>query len=173
MKIRVYFIIFFLPLLVAISCTKIKSLPDEPYIKFTSFSIFDTTDILGNTIKGGRLKFYFEDGDGDLGLAIPDKNQNLDSINMFLTLYRVNNGKTVLAPDNDPFKPSGYRIPYMERIGQNKILKGNIAVIFFYFFCSSEDSIKYDFYVKDRADNSSNIDSTPVLPVFYNGVYEK
>ena len=42
----------------------------------------------------------------------------------------------VPAPDNDPLKPSSYRIPYMERLGQNKILKGTISVTFLYLFYS-------------------------------------
>ena len=43
----------------------------------------------------------------------------------------------VPAPDNDPFKPIAYRIPYMERLGQNKILKGTISVTFLYLFYST------------------------------------
>ena len=73
------------------------------------------------------------------------------------------------APDNDPFKPTGFRIPYMERLGQNKILKGNISVIFFYLFYTEEDTIRYDFYVKDRAGNLSNSVSTSLIPVYYSG----
>jgi hypothetical protein len=70
-------------------------------------------------------------------------------------------------------KPTGYRIPYMERTGQNKILKGNISVIFMYLFYSEEDSIRYDFYIKDRAENLSNTVSTGIIPLFYNGTYEE
>lgn len=70
-------------LLFSVSCRKIEKLPPEPSIKFTSFEVFDSTDILGNIDKGGRLKFYFEDGDGDLGLQAPQDN-NTDSTNLFL-----------------------------------------------------------------------------------------
>jgi hypothetical protein len=155
-----------------VSCGKIDSLPVEPYIKYTSFAVFDTIDLLGNTVKGGRLKFYFEDGDGNVGLAPPSaEDETFDSINLFLTLYRVNNGSVTPAPENDPFKPTGYRIPYMERTGQNKILKGDISVVFMYLFYSQEDSIKYDFYIKDRDENLSNVASTGIIPVFYNGTY--
>jgi hypothetical protein len=147
-------------------------LPDEPKIEYTSFSVFDTIDILGNSAKGGRLKFYFEDGDGDLGLPAPTPDGIGDSINLFLTLYRINDGVSEPAPSDDPFEPSGYRIPYMEILGQNKILKGTIAVTFFYLFYSPEDTIKYDFYVRDRADHVSNTASTSEIPVAFNGVYE-
>jgi hypothetical protein len=61
----------------------------------------------------------------------------------------------------------------MERTGQNKILKGDISVIFFYLFYTQEDTIRYDFYIKDRAGNSSNSASTSLIPVYFPGVYEE
>jgi len=173
MKIKVFPAIVLFSLLAIASCGKIQTLPPEPHIEYTSFTLFDTTDLLGNKIMGGRLNFYFEDGDGDLGLAVPDKTEEADTINLFVTLYRMNDGKISPAPANDPFKPTGFRIPYMERTGQNKILKGDISVIFFYLFYSKEDTIRYDFKIKDRAGNLSNTVSTSVIPVFYPGVYEK
>jgi hypothetical protein len=172
MKIKICPVIVDLAIFALISCTKIDKLPVEPRIKYTSFTVFDTTDILGNTVKGGRLKFYFEDGDGNVGLPVPSaEEENFDSINLFLTLYRVNNGSVVQATDNDPLKPTGYRIPYMERTGQNKLLKGDISVVFLYLFYTEEDSIRYNFYIKDRAENLSNTDSTGVIPLFHNGIY--
>jgi hypothetical protein len=172
MKIKICLVTVFFPLLALVSCGKIDTLPDVPRIEYTSFTVFDTTDLLGNIVKGGRLKFYFEDGDGNVGLPVPSEEEgSLDSINLFLTLYRMNNGSITQAPDNDPLKPTGYRIPYMERTGQNKILKGNISVVFMYLFCTEEDSIRYDFYIKDRAENLSNTVSTGVIPLFNNGIY--
>ena len=171
--IKVFPAIVLFSILAIVSCVKIQSLPPEPHIEYTSFTLFDTTDLLGNNIMGGRLKFYFEDGDGDLGLDVPEGLKEADTINLFVTLYRMNNGKISPAPDNDPFKPTGFRIPYMERPGQNKILKGDISVIFFYLFYSKEDTIRYDFNIKDRAGNLSNTVSTSLIPVFFPGVYEK
>ena len=173
MKIKVVPAIVLFSLLAMASCGKIETLPPEPHIEYTNFTVFDTTDLLGNTIMAGKLKFYFEDGDGDLGLAVPEDTEAADTINLFVTLFRMNNGKISPAPDNDPYKPTGFRIPYMERTGQNKILKGDISVIFFYLFYSKEDSIRYDFYIKDRAGNLSNTVSTSVIPVYYPGVYEE
>ncbi|NMC38021.1 MAG: hypothetical protein GYA41_06835 [Bacteroidales bacterium] len=153
------------------SCIKIQTLPPEPRVEYTSFEIFDTLDLLGNTVKGGELKFYFEDGDGDLGYLPPEAEEEVDSANLFFTLYRINNGVEILAPEDDPLKPSDYRIPYMERQGQNKILKGTISITFLYLFYSIEDSIKYDFYIKDRSGNVSNTASTSVISLFNNGTY--
>ena len=45
----------------------------------------------------------------------------------------------------------------MERLGQNKILKGTISVTFLYRLILPADTIKYDFYIKDRAYNVSNV----------------
>jgi len=154
------------------SCTKIEHLSPVPSIKFTSFSIFDTTDILGNVSKAGKLKFYFEDGDGDVGLNPPTGNQ-IDSTNLFFTLYRKTDGVLVPAAENDPLYPSSYRIPYMERLGQNKILKGTITVTFLYLFYEPTDTIKYDFYIKDRALNESNVASTSEVVISENDVYSK
>jgi len=155
------------------SCKKVEQLPAAPHIEYTSFTIFDTTDILGNNSKGGRLKFHFEDGDGDLGLNAPSQSDTLaDSTNLFFTLFRKEGGVMVAAPDNDPLKPSSYRIPYMERLGQNKILKGTISVTFLYLFYSPSDTIRYDFYIKDRALNESNVASTSEIVLSVNKTYD-
>ncbi len=166
-----YLLIIFSSILVLDSCKKVEQLSAVPQIEFTSFTIFDTTDILGNHSKGGRLKFKFQDGDGDLGLDAPTQGQ-VDSTNLFFTLFRKVNGVMVPAAANDPLTPSEYRIPYMERLGQNKILKGSISVIFMYLFYSPTDTISYDFYIKDRALNSSNVASTSEIEVSVNKTYE-
>ena len=166
-----YLVIVLIIIFVLDSCRKVEQLPAVPHIEFTSFTIFDTTDILGNNSKGGRLRFYFEDGDGDLGLNAPTGDQT-DSTNLFLTLFRKEGGVMMPAPDNDPLKPSPYRIPYMERTGQNKILKGTISVTFLYLFYSPTDTIRYDFYIKDRALNESNVASTSEIVLSVNNTYK-
>jgi len=153
------------------SCHKVEQLSAVPHIEYTSFTIFDTTDILGNTSKGGRLKFHFEDGDGDLSLDAPSASQT-DSTDLFFTLYRKVGGIMVQAPDNDPLKPSAYRIPYLEKLGQNKILKGTISVTFLYLFYSPADTIRYDFYIEDRALNVSNVASTNEIVLSVNKTYK-
>jgi hypothetical protein len=154
------------------SCTEIRQVVPEPYIEYKSFSVFDTTDILGNSCKGGKLKFYFEDGDGNLGLEPPEATEG-DTTNLFFTLFRKIDGEMQQVDDDDPMKPSSYRIPYMEREGQNKILKGTIYITFIYLFYEVEDNdtIRYDFYLKDRADNLSNTVSTNEIPLSFNGIY--
>jgi len=154
------------------SCRKIEQLPDEPSIEFINFHVFDTTDILGNVCKGGKLNFYFEDGDGDLGLKTPEAGE-IDTTNLFLTLFRKTHGVMVQVPGDDPLKPLNYRIPYMERTGQNKILKGTISVTFLYLFYSPDDTdtVRYEFYIKDRADHVSNTASTGEIELSVNNIY--
>ena len=154
------------------SCRKVEQLPSIPKIEFTSFEIFDTTDILGNEGKAGRLNFYFEDGDGDVGLNEPSDYQ-VDTTNMFMDLYRKTDGVMVLSTDKtDPLLPSSsYRIPYMSRQGQNKILKGTISVILLYRNYSPTDTVRYDFYITDRALNESNVASTSEIVISVNDIY--
>jgi hypothetical protein len=154
------------------SCRKIEQLSPVPNIRYTSFTIFDTTDILGNESKGGKLLFYFEDGDGDVGLKVPTDN-SADSTNLFFTLYRKKDGQMVPAETGDPLYPSAYRIPYMERLGQNKILKGTIQVTFLYLFFEPGDTIQYDFFLKDRANHESNSATTSEIPISVNNTYSK
>lgn len=170
MKPALYFIL--IAIILTVSCKKIEQQDPVPMVEFTSFTIFDTTDILGNYAKGGRLKFYFEDGDGDLGLNAPEGDIT-DSTNLIFTLYRKTDGIMVSTPANDPLQTSSYRIPYMEREGVNKMLKGTIAVTFFYLFYTDSDTIMYDFYIKDRAGNESNIAHTNEIVLSSNGVYRK
>jgi hypothetical protein len=168
-----YPIIILMIIFASFSCKKIQQLPATPHIDFTSFTVFDSIDPLGNFVKAGRLKFDFQDGDGDLGLDAPTANQT-DSTNLFFTLYRKTGGSMLPVPDNDLLKPSSYRIPYMERLGQNKILKGTITVAFLYLFYESRDSnvVRYDFYIKDRALNESNVASTSEISLSVNKTYK-
>jgi hypothetical protein len=141
------------------SCVKVEKLPATPSITFTSFETYDYVDTLGNQDRVGKLKFHFQDGDGDLGLNAPTT-PGEDSVNLFFNMFRVTGGGLVPAADNDPLKPSPYRIPYLTQIGQNQVLTGTISVTFLYLFYSPADTIEYEFYIKDRAGHVSNTIST-------------
>jgi len=171
MRINKYPVLCLITVLTLHSCTKIEHLSPIPYIRYTSFTVFDTVTLL-DSYKAGRLNFYFEDGDGDLGLKVPSGDQT-DSTNLFFTLFRKTDGIMVPASEDDPIYPSSYRIPYMVRLGQNKILKGNISVIFLYLSYSPDDTISYDFWIKDRALNISNVASTSEIVLSVNNIYSK
>ncbi len=84
-------------LLLAGACGRIEQLSPVPRIEFRSFAVFDTVDLLGNEAKGGRLKFYFEDGDGNIGLNEPTEEES-DTNNLFMTLYSKTNCTMNPAP---------------------------------------------------------------------------
>jgi hypothetical protein len=162
-----------LPALIVMSCSPFENLPDEPKVEFRSFTLFDSTDILGNKLKAGVMTFYFEDGNGDLGLSDPDSTSTTDTTNLFLTLYRKNNGVFKEVDDNDILKPSAYRIPYLIPIGQNDILRGTVDITLLYFIYKNTDTLYYDYWVKDRAGNISNIDSTCVIVLGNSGIFTR
>lgn len=139
-------------ILLPASCKKIQQIPPEPVISFKAFSMFDSTTILGNTHKAGLLEFYFEDGDGDIGLSQPyPGDTNPDTTNLTFYIYKKENGLF-----DEPSDSLGYRIPYIERIGQNQILKGTIEITFLYIGYLESDTIFYEFFLEDRAGNISN-----------------
>jgi len=168
-----YFVLIIFTVIAFGACRKIQQMPPEPRIEFRNFAIFDTIDILGNECKGGRLNFYFEDGDGDLGLDYPSTDM-ADTTNLFLVLFRKTGGIMVQVPDDDIMKPYSYRIPYMESPAQNKILKGTVTVTFLYLFYDPEenDTVRYDFFVEDRAGNISNTETTCEIALSFNDLYK-
>jgi hypothetical protein len=166
-------LIVFVTIISLASCIPFEKLPPEPKIEFRAFTLYDTVDILGNAAKAGKLTFYFEDGDGDLGWPEADTGTYTTNTNLFFQLYRRKNGVFELAPPTDPLYPSEYRIPYMEVQGQNKILRGTIDVSMIYFFYDPTDTLYYNFWVRDRAGNDSNTDSTCIFIMGVNSTCKK
>jgi hypothetical protein len=152
----------------------LRNYPIPPSVEFRYFKVFDTTDILGNVYKAGKLNFYFEDGDGNIGIDPPEDNDD-DTVNLFLKLYRKSGTQIVLVTDpDDVLKPSDYRIPYMERTGRNPILRGTISVFFLYqnYDPADNDTVRYEFFLKDRTDNVSNTGVTNDIALSYNKIYK-
>ena len=143
-----------------LSCEKVESISDIPYIEFKSFDLRDTVDILGNEIKIGELVFKFEDGDGDIGIEQPDSVYFIDpAYNLFFTLFEKIDGEFVEVEETELETPLNYRIPFIENIGQNKTLRGEIKVEFYYLLMLY-DTVKYEFYIIDRAEHQSNVETT-------------
>ncbi|MCD6565923.1 MAG: hypothetical protein J7K53_08255 [Bacteroidales bacterium] len=150
-------------LLSGLSCKKIESLPEIPSISFKNFTLIDTIDALGNEGKIGELTFDFEDGDGDIGLTQPDSlSADSTNFNLFFTLFSKTNGEFIEVSENDLETPLNYRIPYIEKEGQNKALKGEIQVDFIYLLFEY-DTIRYSFFILDRALHKSNVEITPEI----------
>ena len=154
--------------------------PEVPSIEFTSFEIFDTTDaLLGNNMKAGRLKFRFEAVDFGMNSPRfdPTNPELADTTNLRLTLYRKIGGVMQLVTDsNDPLlSDPAYRVPYLEKVGQSKVLRGEIIISMLYMSYNPNptDTIKYDFFIIDRAGNVSNTEETAEIIVAENNVYKK
>jgi len=160
------FFILFSGWILFFSCRKIESISEIPSIEFENFTLRDTIDILGNKGKIGELVFTFEDGDGDIGLPQPDSiPTDTTNYNLFFTLYEKLDGEFAEVDEDDLETPLNYRIPFIEMEGQNKTLKGEIQVNFFYFklFLIKYDTIKYEFYLVDRALHKSNVEETDTI----------
>lgn len=154
-------IAFFSALFIFSACEKIQSYPETPHVNYKSFGIYSTVDPLGNEILLGKLEFDFTDGDGNVGLKQDSSTNIPDSLkyNLFLSLYDKKGDDFEKIED----LPSlNFRIPYIERKGQNKTLKGTITVDLEY-KTMKYDTIFYSFYITDRDYNRSNVDSTEVL----------
>ncbi|MCF8380432.1 MAG: hypothetical protein K9H49_12690 [Bacteroidales bacterium] len=151
----------FLMAVIFASCEEIKSYPEIPHVDYQSYSLFSTTDALGNKILLGKLTFEFTDGDGDLGLEQPEIADPPDSLlyNLYLSLYEKDGAEFIKREDINSLN---FRIPYIEREGQNKTLTGTITIDLEYKVIEY-DTFFYTFQIVDRQFNKSNIDSTDVL----------
>ncbi len=153
-------LLVFLVLLLT-GCPGVEPLSEIPYIEFKDFTLDKSVDDLGNEIIRGELLFMFQDGDGDVGLHEPDTIFPGDSsqYNLFLTMFKKENQEYIKLDEDDLGAPLYYRIPFIEREGQNKTLKGEIEVTFEY-LTIEYDTIRYTFYIVDRQKHISNSDTT-------------
>ena len=143
-------------------CPTPKTLPDVPRVEYKSFILEPKINVLNQEILTGTLTLDFEDGDGDIGFeASPDSLHLPDSLkyNLFLTLHEMVNRVYREVDTSELFTPPYYRIPPLDREGQNKTLKGEIAVDIEY-FTIEYDTLRYSFYLMDRAFHRSNVDTT-------------
>lgn len=148
--------------LVLSGCPAPRVLPDEPRIEFTSFIMEKKPNVLGDSTWIGELRFDFEDGNGDIGIDTPYDSLNTpDSLlyNLFMTIHEKEEGEYVRIDPGDMETPPYYRIPPLDPEGQNKTLSGEILVEIQYLLIEY-DTIKYSFFIMDRAFHRSNVDTT-------------
>jgi hypothetical protein len=142
--------------LMAVCCEPFEKVSDVPEVKFKSFTLYEL-DTLDMKIKVGELVFNFVDGNADFG--IDESSEPEDTVNLFMIAYQ----KTGLEYDSLSMDTYGRKYTVlndenMVRTGQNKTIKGEIKVDVYYFLTPPFDTIRYAFYIKDRAGNLSNID---------------
>ena len=150
--------------IVVIACEKIEPADPIPEIGFKDFTVTDSYDTIGDEpveVKACELIFSFIDGDGDIGL-IEDPYDSIDPKNVFIIPFEKLEGSYYRIDELDTLAFWIKHDEKMERVGQNKTLKGEIKVKFSYFknLISDYDTLKFDFYMIDRAENKSNVEST-------------
>jgi hypothetical protein len=153
------------------SCKKPQHYSKTPAIKFQSLIMVDSIDALDNKIKNLALSFTFVDGDGDLGLGdgdtvAPYDTSSIHYYNLIIDTYRKENGQ---FQKMNLTVPLYYRFPDIQTHGQDKTIKGTLLANFRYYVDNQGglfnygDTLKYEFYIFDRALNQSNIESTPEI----------
>jgi len=158
--------LFSIALAIVVACEPPEEYPDIPAIAYKEFIFKDTVDQLDNPIKLCRLVFECIDGDGDMGLSQADTVPPYDTSsvyyhNCFIVLFEKKNG------EYSQIKMSiehNYRIRYEEIKGCDKTYKATISVDMEYpIYLFNYDTIKYEFFVVDRALHESNIVVSPDL----------
>jgi hypothetical protein len=155
------------------ACIETEPVSPVPEITFKSLElvhIVDTSPLQNPDLKGGLLVFDFIDGDANFGIYESTSQDSTlpDSLryNLFLKpFYKLDGVYYFIEPDtNNP--PPYYSVFYnekLDRVGQNKTVKGTITLTIY--DLPFYDTIKYDFFVRDRDSNKSNVESTTDLGI--------
>ncbi len=158
------------------SCVEFQDVSEIPSIEYKEISVSDAYDSLDNKLKVILLSFDFIDGDADLGVydEIANNTEYPDSMRygLFITLYEqvdsVFTEKILTEWNSDSLRYDTLSLNQyilyddkLERSGQNKTVKGNIECnISVYQYSALKDSLRLEFYIRDRALNKSNVETT-------------
>lgn len=150
--------------IVLLSCEPEVKYPIIPKIQFAS--IEKISNEFGYDYKA-NLKFNFEDGDGDVGLddttedlQPPFDTSSVYHYNCFIKYYEKQNGTFVKV---DLPVEQNARIP---RLSNNtpESIDGEISIeIFINNFASTYDTVRFEFFIVDRALQHSNTVTTPEI----------
>lgn len=151
-------------LLFIYSCRREPQFSKVPYISFVSFEKYEQENGKDNL---GRLTFHFQDGDGDIGLNVTDVQPPFDSTsvyhhNFFCNYYEKQNGEFVKI---DLPLSQNARIPRLSDL-ESESIEGEISLdLNINNPFSPYDTIRFDFYIVDRALNHSDTVITPEIIV--------
>ena len=143
-----------------LSCVKQESYPDIPEIGYGSFQLqFDTTQYA----KRGILIFSFQDGDGDIGLNPGDTNPPFEKggpyyYNLVISYFEKQAGQWVEIILDPPFSA---RIPVLNPDYPGKPIKGYITDTLTLDPAPQFDTVRFSFFIYDRALHQSNVVTTP------------
>jgi hypothetical protein len=167
-KMKKYLFIILPVFLVFTACIKTEPVSVIPEVTFKSLEVGAGYDSLGNPVKRVIVEFNFIDGDANIGMystaadtidTIPPERKN----NVLLTLYYKENEDYIPVETTEDYPEPYFRIPYdekLDRVGQNKTIKGTVKIDLDFYINPDYDTLKYDFYIKDRDNNASNVAST-------------
>ena len=177
-----------LVIVAVVSCRKPKHFPDEPVIVFKDFTT--TRNAQGLDISG-HITVSFTDGDGDIGLRSGDTLAPYDTCsvfqyNYFIKIFEKRNGtfrqfvfKKNFAPcmnvdlynvclaSNPALSPTldstyNARLRDITPEGKSKTLEGDLDLeLPFLIPCVSNDTVKFQLYLYDRALHKSNVVESP------------
>ena len=143
-------------------CIKEESYPIIPEIEFLGFvKVYDT----GQYAIRGILTISFQDGDGDIGLYDSDTLPPYDKngqyyYNYVIEYFEKQNGIFVKRELDPSFSA---RIPYLTPEGATKAIKGVIVDTLPMDPTPVYDTVRFRFFIYDRALHASNADSTPPI----------
>jgi hypothetical protein len=152
------------------ACEKKEKYPAIPAIEYIDFT---------QKPDSAYLRFSFTDGDGDIGLSQGDTLAPYDKngdfyYNLYINYFEKRDGvfeeiDTVCTVQGCVPLDFNYRIPDITQPGKNKALNGEIKIKLSapYKLASPNDTIKYEFYIVDRALHKSNVVSTEDIKVLY------
>ena len=145
------------------ACRKPEVYSDIPEIKLISFEKLNQEE--------GRLIFYFQDGDGDIGLDSWETDPPFD-YNFFCDYYEKQNGIFVkidsaeISPGKiTPFNFNG-RIPRLSTLPKESIngeIYYKLSPSYYLPFSPYNDTIQLKFYIVDRKLNKSNVEEVVVF----------
>ncbi len=168
-------IILLFAVLLAVSCRKKDTFPIIPEIRFSKFLV--EVDTATHVARRGVLEFSFKDGDGDIGLPANYLNPPFNPgskyyYNLIIKYFEKQHGKFVEVPllswnpDSARYDTITFnaRIPWLTPKLGNKAISGTIQdTLFIDNPGSPYDTIKFTFFIYDRALHQSNTDSTPEI----------
>ncbi len=152
-------------LLCTFSCTKYPEYPNEPRVSFVSAEASLAKDALGNLDKNVELRFMLYDGNGDIGHSQKEiDDSSFVEISKFYSNFFVKKDGDFVALDSLMQINTDVSIPQLRENGRNKFIKAEVTID----IPNSSLALPYDtlfltFFVTDRANNQSNIDTSAVL----------
>lgn len=153
----------------AVGCVTPMEFPPEPYIEFRENIVYQSIASTGDTTLMLDVKFYFQDGDGDIGRRNEDEVPPYvgDSLhNLHFHLWEVLPDSTylpVLIPDTTGLIRQveySYHLHYIEPVNGNNALRGTITWTVDDFSSTAlllkGKTVAYSIYLYDRALHKSN-----------------